>query len=171
MDPMKSTRIWITRFVNPSRLGYNLPNLNEGRLGNVFRSISGLRGCDGRDMLAQLYRSTDWLRGELIDLGASLALRDEVFCESQSPAAWTIIRAAKLTYADYLGQPSKEVYVPVSKPAHGEVVAADPVVVADPVVAVETAEVVEAPKPARKPRKPKVSEEERLEGVSNLMTL
>lgn len=159
MDPMKSTRIWITRFVNPSRLGYNLPNLNEGRLGNVFRSISGLRGCDGRDALAELYRNTDWLRGELIDLGASLALRDEVFCEAQSPAAWTIIKAAKLTYADYLGQPSKEVYVPVSKPAHGEI------------KEVVAAEVVELPKSARKPRKPKVSEEERLEGVSNLMTL
>lgn len=162
MDPMKNTKIWISRFVTPSRLGYNLPNLNEGRLGNVFRSISGLRGCDGRDMLAQLYRSTDWLRGELIDLGASLALRDEVFCEAQSPAAWTIIKAAKLTYADYLGQPSKEVYVPVSKPAHGEikgVVAADPVVVvADPVV-VETAEVVEIPK-VRKPRKPKAAPQE-----------
>lgn len=137
MDPMKSTRIWIARFVNPSRLGYNLPNLNEGRLGGVFRSISGLRGCDGRDMLAKLYRNTDWLRGELIDLGASLAIRDEVFCESQSSAAWTIIRAAKLTYA-----------ASVSESAHGESkeeVAADPVVV------------VELPKAARKPLKPKAT--------------
>lgn len=149
MDPMKSTKIWISRFVNPARLGYNLPNLNEGKLGNVFRSISGLRGCDGRDVLAQLYKSTDWLRGELIDLGASLALRDEVFCESQSAAAWTIIRAAKLTYADYIGQPKSS----VSESAHGE----NKEVAADPVVVVETAEVVELPKSVRKPRKPKAT--------------
>lgn len=164
MDPMKSTRIWISRFVNPSRLGYSLPNLNEGRLGNVFRSISGLRGCDGRNALAELYRNTDWLRGELIDLGASLALRDEVFCESQSLAAWNIVRAAKLTYLASIGQPSKEQYIPVSEPITGEIkvkeVAADPVVmVADPVV-VETAEVVELPKATRKPRKPKSAPQE-----------
>ena len=144
MDPMRSTKIWISRFVTPSRLGYNLPDLNSGRIGNVFRSISGLRGCDGRDALAELYRNTDWLRGELIDLGASLALRDEVFCEAQSLAAWNIIRAAKLTYADYLGQSG----VPVSESAHGE---SKEEVAADPVAAVEL------PKSARKPRKPKAT--------------